>query len=73
MVGQHERKVVTEVLRANIFELAVRYIESAGAAIDPDDLLHGLEGLAAIIQSEEFFTQKVREQGKHLPVNDPSF
>lgn len=67
MEGMHERKVVTEVLRHGIFELAVRYVDARGAAeADPGDLLCGLEGLAGMAASEEFVTQKVRRSGARL-------
>lgn len=63
MDGMHERKVVAEVLRSNVFELAVRFIDARGGAeAEPGDLLAGLEGLAGIVSSEEFTTQKVRRR-----------
>lgn len=59
MEGLHERKVVAEVLRSNVFELAVRFVDAHGAEADAADLLAGLEGLAGMVSSEEFTTQKV--------------
>ena len=60
-------QVVTEVLRSNVFELAVRYIDAYGSVeAAPEDLITGLEGLAGMVSSEEFTTQKVRARWRAL-------
>jgi hypothetical protein len=59
-INEAEGRIVGALIKGGVFDAAFQHLHANWTRLEPGDLAKGLEGLATLVATEEFQTNKVK-------------